>query len=91
LNISLSPPGRLSGVLSHDITKINKKFKKQIGRWTDFIETGPIVIISSSAWQCLYMYLDAAAVTGWGFDYIWCNIIAQKCLPNLNVKKHVQF
>jgi len=87
LNIPLSAPARLSGALSHGITKMNNNFNNQIGRWTDFVETGPVVILSSLAWQCIYMYLDASTGTGWGLDLIWCNMIAQQCLPLSERKK----
>jgi hypothetical protein len=87
LNISLSAPARLTGALSHSITKMDNNFINQIGRWTDFVETGPIVIMSSFAWQCIYTYLDASTVTGWGLDLIWCNIIVKKCLPLSENKK----
>lgn len=43
LNISLSAPGRLAGIASHSITLVNKDFVDKIGRWTDFVETGPIL------------------------------------------------
>jgi hypothetical protein len=87
LNISLSAPARLSGVISHDITRMNNDFKNKTGRWTDFVETGPVVIMSSFAWQCIYTYVDASTGTGWGLDMIWCNIIVKKCLPLSEHKK----
>jgi hypothetical protein len=87
LSISLSAPARLSGALSHGLTKVDTNFKNQIGRWTDFVETGPVVILSSLAWQCIYKYLDASTGTGWGLDLIWCNMIAEKCLSSSEVKK----
>lgn len=82
LSIPLSAPGRLSGPLSHGITRRNYDFKDRIGRWVDFVETGPIAVVSSSAWHCVYMYLDASTGTGWGLDMIWCNAIAQQCLSS---------
>ena len=82
LKIPLSAPARLNGALSHRLTKVNNNFKNQIGRWTDFVETGPIAIASSLAWECIYKYIDAATGTGWGLDLIWCNMIAEECLSS---------
>jgi hypothetical protein len=87
LSIPLSAPGRLTGALSHGITRLDANFVNQIGRWTDFVETGPILIASSLAWQCIYMYLDASTGTGWGLDLIWCRMIAERCLPSSESKK----
>lgn len=86
LNISLSAPGRVNGAISHDLTKFNQDFKNQIGRWTNFIETGPVAIMSSLAWQCIYTYLDASTGTGWGLDMIWCTVIAEHCVPLSGLK-----
>ena len=87
LSIPLSAPGRLSGPLSHGITRMNYDFKNQIGRWVDFVETGPIAVVSSLAWQCIYTYLDASTGTGWGLDMIWCNAIAHRCFPSSERQK----
>ena len=81
LDIHLSAPARLTGPLSHGITRTNWEFKNRIGRWVDFVEVGPIVILSSIAWQCIYRYLDASTSSGWGLDMIWCNIVARRCWP----------
>jgi hypothetical protein len=87
LNILLSAPARLTGALSHDLTKKNDIFSNQTGRWTDFIETGPIVVVSSLVWQCIYMLIDASTGTGWGIDMIWCNMITERCLPSSEYNK----
>ena len=82
LNISLSAPGRLKGVASHAITRVDENFVNKIGRWTDFVEIGPIFIGSSSAWECLWHYLSPFVGLGWGFDLIWCKLLAHKCSMN---------
>ena len=87
LNIPLSAPGRLTGVMSHSITAVNQNYKNRIGRWTNFIETGPTVVASSKAWLCIYRYLDASVGYGWGIDLIWCNMLADVCFPELGPKK----
>ena len=87
LSVPLSSPARLSGPLSHGITRTYWDFNNRIGRWVDFVETGPIVVIASAAWQCIYRYIDASAGSGWGLDMIWCNIIAKKCLLSSESKK----
>lgn len=87
LSIPLSAPARLSGPLSHGITRTFWDFNNRIGRWVDFVETGPLVIMASFAWQCIYRYIDVATGSGWGLDMIWCNIIAHNCLPISQSKK----
>jgi hypothetical protein len=87
LSIPLSAPGRLTGALSHGITELDANFVNHIGRWTDFVEGGPILIATSLAWQCIYMYLDASTGSGWGLDWIWCNMLAERCLPSSESKK----
>ena len=82
LNISLSSPGRLKGITSHSITRVNEKFAGKIGRWTDFVEIGPIFVASSSAWECLWHYLSAFVGLGWGLDLIWCKLLTHKCSLN---------
>jgi hypothetical protein len=79
LNVSLSAPARLAGKVSHPITRMNASFRERIGRWTDFIETGPIVVASSLVWQCIYTLIDASTGTGWGIDLVWCNMLAEHC------------
>ncbi|UJR25709.1 hypothetical protein I4U23_007060 [Adineta vaga] len=81
LQIELSAPGRLSGALSHTFTKTDIRYINKTGRWTDFIETGPVVMASSLAWRCIHTFIDASAVTGWGIDLIWCSLISEHCIP----------
>ena len=80
LSIHLSAPARLTGIISHPLTKKDTSFSNRIGRWTDFIETGPIVVASTFAWKHIHMYLDPSTGTGWGLDLIWCNMIAEYSL-----------
>lgn len=83
LNISLSAPGRAKGVASHEIARVNKDFTGTIGRWTDFVEIGPIFVAQSIAWQCLWNFLSSLVGMGWGLDLIWCQLLTHKChLPS---------
>lgn len=82
LNVPLSSPARLSGAWSHKITLRQDNYMSRIGRWTDLIETGPLFVASSSAWLCIYEYLDASTGSGWGLDLIWCRMLAEKCFPS---------
>ena len=81
LHVPISSPARFRGVLSHQITKVQNQYKAHIGRWTDLVEIGPTVVITSSAWSCLHRYLDPSTGTGWAFDFVYCNILADLCLP----------
>ncbi|CAF1436746.1 unnamed protein product [Adineta steineri] len=79
LNIHLSAPGRLNGVVSHEITRTDKNFAGKIGRWTDFVEIGPIVIGNSLTWECIWKFLSPFVGLGYGLDLVWCRLIAHNC------------
>ena len=81
LNISLSAPGRVKGVASHEIARVNKDYTGTVGRWTDFVEIGPIFVAQSAAWQCIWNFLSSLVGMGWGLDLIWCQLLAHKCTP----------
>ncbi|CAM4981286.1 unnamed protein product [Rotaria socialis] len=87
LNISLSSPGRAKGVISHPITRVNTDFVSKIGRWTDFVEIGPIFVASSTAWECLWHYMSPFVGLGWGFDLVWCKLLAHKCSLNTTIEQ----
>ena len=82
--IPFSSLGRLGGAVSFPFTKVNETFKSRIGRWTDFVETGPTVVATSKAWLCINEYIDAATSSGWGLGWTWCNMLAEVCFPHLN-------
>ena len=86
LNVSLSAPGRMKGAVSHQITRMSNNFTGTVGRWTDFVEIGPIVVGSSSAWVCLWHFLSSFVGLGWGFDLIWCKLLVHKCRLNTTVE-----
>jgi hypothetical protein len=87
LNISLSSPGRVHGIASHQITLVNKDFSDKIGRWTDFVEIGPIAIASASAWECIWHFMSPFVGLGWGLDLIWCRLLAHNCMSNATAEK----
>ncbi|CAF1528503.1 unnamed protein product [Adineta ricciae] len=45
------------------------------GRWTDFVEIGPLVIGKAWIWTCLWDYLSEKNSLGYGLDNIWCGVI----------------
>ena len=79
--IPLSAPTYLSGPRSHPITNPDSNFERKIGRWTDFVETGIVVVGSSLAWECIWHHMNLATGFGWGIDLVWCRMIGAKCLP----------
>ncbi|CAF1438640.1 unnamed protein product [Didymodactylos carnosus] len=81
LNISLSAPGRLNGIIAHPSTRVNANYTTKIGRWVDFVEIGPVVMGSSLAWQCIWDILVVTVSTGFGLDLIWCNLLSETCIP----------
>ena len=87
LNVSLSAPGRGTGVASHPITRVDNKYIDRIGRWTDFVEIGPIFVVNSFAWNCLWHFLSSFVGMGWGFELVWCPLLTQQC-PPLNPKRN---
>jgi hypothetical protein len=80
LKIPFSSPTRLSGVAYHSITRQDKKSQPNIGRWTNFIEIGPVIVGQSNVWQCLWHYLLPSIGAGYGLDLAWCRIIEELCL-----------
>jgi hypothetical protein len=74
-NILLSAPGRGDGASIHNITRVSSNYTSKIGRWTDFVEIGPLLIATSSAWICLWYYLSEKTSLGYGFDNIWCSVL----------------
>jgi hypothetical protein len=87
LNISLSSPGRFQGIASHPITVVDKNFVDKIGRWTDFVEIGPIVVGSTLAWECIWHFLSPFVGLGWGLDLIWCRLLAHNCGTNATMHR----
>ena len=80
LQVPFSSPTRLSGVAFHPITRRNNKTEGNIGRWTDFVEIGPVVVGQSKIWQCLWHYILPTVGAGYGFDLVWCRMIEELCL-----------
>jgi hypothetical protein len=87
LHIPLSAPGRSGGVMSHKITQVNPSYIEYVGRWTDFVETGPVFVATSSTWMCIYEHLDTSSGSGWGLDLIWCHMLAEACLIALDATR----
>ncbi|CAF1104998.1 unnamed protein product [Didymodactylos carnosus] len=80
-NISLSSPiyaGDIQGV--HQITRLVPATASRIGRWTDFVEIGPVVVGQTDAWQCLWNVLSPAVGLGYGLDNIWCKYLSFHCM-----------
>ena len=81
LKIPLSAAGRSNGIISHAITRLKAEFKDRIGRWTDFVEVGPMVVATAATWQCALRYIDPSTGSGYGVDFTWCKMIAERCPP----------
>jgi hypothetical protein len=79
LKIPFSSPTRLTGIAYHPITRQDKKSEPNIGRWTNFIEIGPVVVGQSNVWQCLWHYFLPTVGAGYGLDLAWCRIIGESC------------
>jgi hypothetical protein len=65
--ILLSSPARLIGPISYLISRISPDYTSKIGRWTDSVETGPLVIVNSSSLACLWNYISGKVSLGYGF------------------------
>lgn len=87
LELPFSSPTRLSGPAFHPITRQNVTQRRRIGRWTDFIEIGPVVVGEGTIWACLWQYFLPIVGAGYGLDYVWCRMIGEKCLPFAQRKK----
>jgi hypothetical protein len=86
-NISLSAPARGEGVIMHEITKVSPRHTFRIGRWTDFVEIGPIFIAKGSVWICLWNYLSEKVGLGYGLDEKWCRILSKHCFRQSSITK----
>lgn len=82
LSISLSSPSRMKGAWRHEVTSFHADYIDRIGRWTDFVEIGPIFVASSEAWSCIDYYLDEVINWGWGLDMIWCKMLSTMCFSS---------
>ena len=87
LQVPFSSPTRLSGVAYHPITRQNNKTIPNIGRWTDFVEIGPVLVGESKIWQCLWHYILPTVGAGYGFDLVWCRMIGELCLGEARRRK----
>ena len=72
----------MNGALSHSITRLEDGYKDRIGRWTDFVEVGPMVVTTPETWRCILEYIDPSTGSGYGVDYTWCKMIAGRCPPS---------
>ena len=82
-NISLSSPvyaGPIQGI--HRITHLMPEMAHLVGRWTDFVEIGPLVMGQSSAWQCLWNLFSPAVGLGFGLDNVWCRYLSLHCMQH---------
>lgn len=87
LKIPFSSPTRLTGVAYHWITRQNNKSRPNIGRWTNFVEIGPVVVGPSNVWQCLWHYILPTVGAGYGLDFAWCSLIEKLCLDAAHQSK----
>jgi hypothetical protein len=71
----------------HEITKVSSNYTPRIGRWTDFVEIGPIFIAKASVWICLWNYLSEKVGLGYGLDEKWCRILSERCLRQSSISK----
>jgi hypothetical protein len=49
------------------------------------VEIGPLVVVQSNVWQCLWDLISPAAGLGFGADNIWCRYLS------LHYMKHTSF
>eukprot|EP00002_Diphylleia_rotans_P031373 TRINITY_DN6514_c0_g1_i1.p1 TRINITY_DN6514_c0_g1~~TRINITY_DN6514_c0_g1_i1.p1 ORF type:complete len:296 (+),score=46.16 TRINITY_DN6514_c0_g1_i1:165-1052(+) len=50
----------------------------KVGRWTDFVECGPLTIFSREAWNCFWKYIQNDGATGWGYDFYFETLCAPR-------------
>lgn len=79
--IFLSAPGRGTGTVIHNITRKSSKYISHIGRWTDFVEIGPMFIAQKLAAICIWNLLSEKVGLGYGLDEIWCRVLNSRCFP----------
>lgn len=50
-----------------------------LGRWTGFVEGGPLAVFTREAWLCTWAHMHEGLVSGWGIDLKWCGVLRNKC------------
>lgn len=78
-NIILSAPARGEGVVIYKMTRVKPRYTSRIGRWTNFIEIGPMFTAKSSVFICLWNVLSEMNGFGFGLDWKWCGILSEYC------------
>eukprot|EP01112_Ceratiomyxa_fruticulosa_P013652 TRINITY_DN384_c1_g2_i1.p1 TRINITY_DN384_c1_g2~~TRINITY_DN384_c1_g2_i1.p1 ORF type:complete len:430 (-),score=58.77 TRINITY_DN384_c1_g2_i1:47-1336(-) len=71
-DLQYSQPANLQGPdlkVSHAITI--QVPGNHIGRYTKFVEIGPLIVFTAEAWNCAYTLLQADVSCGWGYDGLW--------------------
>lgn len=53
----------------HDV--VRQRPDKPVGVWTNFVECGPMLAISTEVWPCIYDMLQPDVTCGFGYDLVW--------------------
>jgi len=71
-NVSLSQPA----MKAHNSWEVTvRQDPAKIGRWTNFVEIGPVTVISSQIWrECIWDVIENDLTSGWGMDLSWHHI-----------------
>ncbi|CAM4784832.1 unnamed protein product [Rotaria magnacalcarata] len=86
-DILLSAPARGQGTTIHDITRKFSTSSSRIGRWTDFVEIGPMFIANNLAAICIWNFLSEKVGLGYGIDMTWCRFLSSRCFEQIPVSK----
>ena len=85
--IPLSSPAREQGKISIKITKRALNYTSRVGRWTDYVEIGPLLVAQRLAAICIWNYLSESGGSGYGLDLIWCKLLSARCFQQRSVSK----
>jgi hypothetical protein len=85
--ILLSSPARGQGRTIYKVTRKVSNYTSRIGRWTDFVETGPIFVAQTLAATCIWNYIDEKVGLGYGLDLVWCRVLSTQCFQQRSISK----
>jgi len=78
-NLVLSQPAHARDISITAHRNLYMRPGDQIGRYTDVIECGPAVFLSSKGYQCIYNLMQPDLTSGWGLGMLWVDYVRNVC------------
>lgn len=79
-DVSIAQPARSPDERRDSLSyRLTKRHPDADLRASDFVECGPLTVVRSSAWPCVWDAVDGACSSGWGLDMVWCRWATEHC------------